>query len=86
MAKLPVTSGPELVRALEKTGFQVVRQRGSHIVLQKREAERTITTVVPHHKELATGTLRSVLKQAHLTPEDLVRLLTVVLGVAPLLR
>jgi predicted RNA binding protein YcfA (HicA-like mRNA interferase family) len=81
MGKLPVVSGAQLVRVLEKAGFQVLRQRGSHIVLQKREPDRIRTTVVPTHRELAKGTLSGILKQAQLTPDDLVRLLTVVLGI-----
>ncbi len=86
MAKLPVTSGPNLVRALEKAGFQVVRQRGSHVVLQKRLADRTITTVIPQHKELATGTLRSILRQAQVSPEELIRFLAVILGISSIIK
>ena len=83
MARLPVVSASELIKVLEKEGFRVVRQRGSHIVLQKRTEESTITTVVPNHKELALGTLRSILKRTGLSAEDLIRLLTALIGVMP---
>lgn len=83
MARLPVVSADELIKVLEQQGFQRVRQRGSHIVLQKRTADTTVTVVVPYHKELAPGTLRSILKRTGLSAEDLVKLLTVVLSVTP---
>ena len=86
MAKLPAVSGAELVRVLERLGFQVLRQRGSHIVVQKREANRTLTTVVPNHKELAKGTLHTILKKIQLSPEELTRLLTLIVGISHLPR
>ena len=86
MGKLPVISGQDLIRALEKAGFQSIRQRGSHVVLQKRDAPRTLTTVVPTHRELATGTLRAILRQAEVTPEDLAKLLSLILGLGPFLK
>jgi len=48
MAKLPVLSGKELIRALERDGFQIVRQKGSHVSLRKNE----FRTVVPLHSDL----------------------------------
>ena len=60
MPELPVLSGAALIRALEKLGFQEVRQRGSHVVL--RRAERGC--VVPLHRELKRGTLAGILRQA----------------------
>ncbi len=86
MAKLPALSGSDLVRVLERSGFQMLRQHGSHMVLQKRTAERTVTTVVPNHKELARGTLHTILKKVNLTPEELTKLLTLALGVSPFLK
>lgn len=71
MAKLPVLSGRALVRLLEKAGFEVVRQRGSHVSLRK--AERG--TVVPLHDELSPGTLLGILRQAGLSRDDLGMLL-----------
>ena len=83
MAHLPVVSASELIKALEQHGFRSVRQRGSHIVLQKRTPEATVTTVVPNHKELAPGTLRSILKRTGLSVEDLLKFITILLGVTP---
>ena len=71
MAKLPVISGNELVKALLKAGFQIIRQRGSHVGL----AKGTFKTVVPLHPELAKGTLLGILKQCGLSKEDLIQLL-----------
>ena len=67
MGKLPVLSGAELVSLLEKNGFLVVRQRGSHTSLQKGDYR----TVVPLHDELAKGTLLAILKQCGLSREEL---------------
>ena len=71
MPKLPVLSGEELVRALEKGGFRRVRQHGSHVSLEKGLQR----TVVPLHEELAKGTLLGILEQCNLTREDLNELL-----------
>lgn len=60
MPSLPRVSGAEAIRALERLGFTVVRQRGSHVVLRRG----AIGCVVPSHRELKTGTLAGVLKQA----------------------
>jgi predicted RNA binding protein YcfA (HicA-like mRNA interferase family) len=68
MPKLPRLSGREAVAALERLGFRQVRQRGSHVVL--RRADRGC--VVPLHKTLAVGTLRSALRQSGITPEEFV--------------
>lgn len=74
MARLPVVSGRELVRALEKSGYVVDRQKGSHIVLrQSTEPFRRVT--VPDHKQIAKGTLRSILRHTGLTTDELVKLL-----------
>ena len=70
MPKLPVLSGKELIRILEKGGFQVVRQKGSHVSLQKGGNK----TVVPLHDELAKGTLLGILKQCGLSKEELIDL------------
>jgi predicted RNA binding protein YcfA (HicA-like mRNA interferase family) len=71
MAKLPVLSGKELIKALERDGFQIVRQKGSHISLSKG----TFRTVVPLHNDLSKGTLLGILKQCGLTKEKLIELL-----------
>ena len=60
MPKLPRISGSEAVRALERPGFAVVRQRGSHVVMRRGASG----CVVPMHRELKTGTLAGALRQA----------------------
>lgn len=62
MPKLPVLSAKDVVKVLRKFGFQVHRQTGSHIHLWN-EGQRLLVTV-PNHKELAKGTLISIIKQA----------------------
>jgi predicted RNA binding protein YcfA (HicA-like mRNA interferase family) len=66
MPKLPRVSGAQAVRALERLGFAVARQRGSHIVMRRGSTG----CVVPNHRELKTGTLAGVLKQAGVSVED----------------
>lgn len=70
MPKLRRVSGEEAIRALEKLGFVRVRHRGSHVVLKRQSAEGTEGCVVPLHRELAIGTLRGILKQADVQPEE----------------
>ena len=60
MPRLPRVSGAETVRALERLGFQQARQRGSHVVLRRGPQG----CVVPLHKELKSGTLAGILRQA----------------------
>ncbi|MEP7211874.1 MAG: type II toxin-antitoxin system HicA family toxin [Acidobacteriota bacterium] len=57
----------ELRRKLMKAGFYEVAQSGSHVKFAKTMAKGLITTTVPKHREVAGGTLRSILRQAHLT-------------------
>ncbi len=73
MPKLPVLSGRKVVRALEKQGWQVARQRGGHIVMIKPGEVATLS--VPDHREVARGTLRSLLRAAGLTVEEFMELL-----------
>ena len=68
MPKLPRTSAERIIRTLESLGFVVLRQRGSHVILRRGERG----CVVPMHKEVAVGTLRGVLRQADLSPEEFV--------------
>ncbi|MFZ3058415.1 MAG: type II toxin-antitoxin system HicA family toxin [Candidatus Methanoperedens sp.] len=75
MPKLPVVSGKELLAALKKAGFVEVRQKGSHVSLQKVTSDTTYKTVVPLHRELAKGTLLDILHQTGLSREDLLELL-----------
>lgn len=70
MPKLPIVSGKEAVKAFERLGFFVDRQRGSHVVLKKRISAGEIGCVIPMHKEVATGTLRSALKLAGVSADQ----------------
>ncbi len=70
MPRLRRVSGQEAIRALEKLGFGQIRQRGSHVVLKKQTPEGDVGCVVPLHRELAIGTLRGILRQAGVTPEE----------------
>lgn len=72
MPKLPRVSGAETIRALEKLGFIRLRQKGSHVILTRQTAAGKRGTVVPLHRELAIGTLRGLLKQAEVTPEEFI--------------
>ena len=72
MPKLPLVSGAEAIRALERLGFTQVRQRGSHVVLKCVGPEKVTGCVVPLHSELATGTLRGILKLAGITAEEFI--------------
>lgn len=73
MKKLPVVSGAECVKALERIGFLVYRQRGSHITLVRKSPPAQ--TTVPNHKELDRGTLRAIIRQTGLTVEEFAALL-----------
>jgi predicted RNA binding protein YcfA (HicA-like mRNA interferase family) len=67
MPKLPILSGAEIIRMLERLGFEQVRQRGSHVVLRRGD----VGCVVPLHKEVKTGTLAGLLRQAGVTIDEL---------------
>ncbi|MCH7840869.1 MAG: type II toxin-antitoxin system HicA family toxin [Planctomycetes bacterium] len=73
MSKLPVISGQKLVKVLGKVGFQIDRRKGSHMMLYRADPPTTLS--VPDHRELDRGTLRSLLRQAGVSPEDFVRML-----------
>ena len=64
MGRLRVLSGMEVCRILERNGFSEVRRRGSHVVMQKKLQDTTITVPVPDHAELKIGTLQSIIRQS----------------------
>ncbi len=70
MPALPVLSGRKVVRVFEKLGWQIVRQRGSHIIMVKENEIATLS--VPDHKEIAKGTLRSLIRTAGITVDEFV--------------
>lgn len=75
MAKLPVISGKDAVKAFGKAGFELVKGRGkgSHQFMVREDPRCMLT--IPDHRELAPGTLRSMIRQAGLTVEQFVDLL-----------
>ncbi len=68
MPVLPALSGKEVVRIFETFGWSVARQRSSHIVMTKEGEIATLS--VPNHKEVAKGTLRSLIRSAGLTVDE----------------
>ena len=72
-AKLPALSGRDVVRAFAAAGWETARQRSSHIILVKRGSIATLS--VPDHREVAKGTLRSLIRDAGFSVEEFVALL-----------
>ena len=68
MPPLPSVSGRKAVRAFQTLGWQVARQHGSHIILVKDGQNATLS--VPDHKEVAKGTLRSLIRAAGITVDE----------------
>ncbi|MGA2547502.1 MAG: type II toxin-antitoxin system HicA family toxin [Rectinemataceae bacterium] len=73
MSHLPRLSGRECIFALQKVSFFVIRQHGSHVVLQKGDPFTQL--VIPDHKELDTGTLRAIIRQSGLSIDEFLKLL-----------
>ena len=68
--KLPVVSGAEVIRVLQRFGYRVVRQKGSHVRLRNEVDARRLPVTVPLHREIAFGTLRRILRDAQVTVEE----------------
>ncbi len=75
MSKVPSINYEKVVKALQRSGFIVVRQKGSHIRMQKRIAEETIKITIPAHKPIKRSTLSYIIKSAGLSVEDFLTLL-----------
>lgn len=60
-----------ILSALQRAGFSIISQKGSHIKLYKREGDKSFTVIVPNHKEVAIGTFGSILKQAGMGRKEL---------------
>jgi predicted RNA binding protein YcfA (HicA-like mRNA interferase family) len=73
MVKLPVVSGADAVKAFQRAGWRLDRQRGSHVVLLRPGHIASLS--VPQHPELAPGTLRALIRAAGLSVEEFVALL-----------
>jgi predicted RNA binding protein YcfA (HicA-like mRNA interferase family) len=74
MSKLPVISGKIALKAFQKIGYCLDHQTGSHMIL-RRETVPFRRLTIPNHKELAKGTLRSLIREAGLTVEQFAKLL-----------
>jgi len=65
-----VLSGKAVSQILKRHGFVQLRQRGSHVIMQKKSGNSTITVPVPNHSELKIGTLRSIIRQSGIAKEE----------------
>ncbi len=72
MAQIPILSGRDVVTVFAKVGWQIVRQRGSHMIMVKSGHMATLS--VPEHREVSRGTLRSLIRCSGLTVEEFVAL------------
>jgi predicted RNA binding protein YcfA (HicA-like mRNA interferase family) len=72
VSHLPVCSGQQAVKAFSRLGYQIDHQTGSHMILRHPNRRRL---TVPDHRELAKGTLRSLIREAGLTRDQFVQLL-----------
>ncbi len=75
MSKVPSLSYNQIIKALQRDGWTVVRQRGSHIRLHKRFGDELLKLTVPAHRPVKRSTLSHILKQARLQVEDFLELL-----------
>jgi predicted RNA binding protein YcfA (HicA-like mRNA interferase family) len=73
MSKLPLISGRECVKALQRAGFEIARQKGSHIVMRRDNPYGKV--VVPNSDEIPKGTVRAIIRDAGLTVEEFIELL-----------
>jgi len=73
--KLPVVSGHQVIKALERIGYRIVRQRGSHIRLRDEADPNHLPLTVPNHKTIKPGLLRKILRDADLTVDEFLTLL-----------
>ncbi len=71
MSKLPVISGNECVKALKRLDFYIKRQHGSHMIMRKDDPFHQV--VVPDHKTIDRGTLHSIIKQAGISVDELIK-------------
>ena len=75
MTKVPALDYPKIIAALRRDGWVVVRQRGSHIRLQKHLPDETLKLTVPAHRPVTQSALAHILKHARLSAHELLRLL-----------
>lgn len=75
MSKVPSLAFTRIIRALQRNGWTVVRQRGSHVRLQKRVGNEVLKITVPAHRPVKRSTLARLLKEARLDVEEFLKLL-----------
>jgi predicted RNA binding protein YcfA (HicA-like mRNA interferase family) len=75
VSKVPSVSYQQIVKALQRAGWVVVRQKGSHIRMQKRESGKLLKITVPAHRPVKRSTLSHILKQAQIETERFLELL-----------
>ncbi|MFQ3168626.1 MAG: putative RNA binding protein YcfA (HicA-like mRNA interferase family) [Limisphaerales bacterium] len=75
MSKVPTLPHARIIKALQRDGWTVVRQRGSHIRLQKRTDSEVLKITVPAHRSVKRSTLAHILKQARLDVDEFLKLL-----------
>ncbi len=75
MSKLPSISAKEAIKVFEKLGYQIIRQKGSHIRMCHEINKNKRPLTIPNHKIIGRGLLRKLLRDTRLTVEDLLKLL-----------
>jgi len=75
VTRVPILSYTQILRALQRDGWTVVRQRGSHIRLQKRVGSDVLKITVPAHRPVKRSTLSRILKEARIDADEFLRLL-----------
>jgi len=75
MTKVPSLSYIKVIKALQKDGWIIIRQKGSHIRIQKRYKEETLKITVPVHIPIKRSTLSHIIKQARITLKEFLKLL-----------
>ena len=75
MTKVPSVDYDKVIRALQRAGFIVVRQKGSHIRMQKRSGEETLKITIPAHKPIKRSTLSHIIKSTGLSLDDFLSLM-----------
>ena len=75
MSKVPSLPYTQIIRALQRDGWTLVRQKGSHMRLQKRVGDELLKITIPAHKPVKRSTLAHILKQARLDSEKFLELL-----------
>ncbi len=73
MSKVPSLNYDKVIKALQRDGWVIVRQKGSHIRLQKRIENEVLKLIVPAHKPIKRSTLSNILKQARLTVDEFIK-------------